>query len=710
MPANRPFSIQARAGSRSAEVFIYGDIGESWDGESVAARDFVRDLAALEADRLVVRLNSYGGSVTDGLAIYNALKRHPAEVETEIDGIAASIASLIAMAGQPRSVAANAMLMVHAPWGFALGNSVEMRGMADVLDKYAEAMASAYVDASGLAHDDVMALLTDGKDHWYGADEAIQAGFADRMSEAVPIAARFRRQIAQRYPTFTAAAAAQLRGDSPMPKPNPPSAGNPPPAASDPNNPTGEGGSNPPSAPPVGATGRSPLPTPPEPAPAAGNPPLDPEQIRAEAIRAETKRRSDIKAKFQGPFLAWEGVPELMDACLDDPNCDARTAGERLLAHLAKDAEPIQGRHFSAGLDARDKFKLGAGASLRARAGLLTPDDRNDLKGNQFRGYTLKELARAALEMGGEQTGHLSKMDLVAAAFTHTTSDFPSLLMDVAEKSMLKGYEEAEETFQLWTSRGELPDFKPANRVGLENFPALVQVDEGAEYTYATVGERKETIQLATYGRMFSITRQAIINDDLQAFTTIPRKMGNAAIRTVGNLVYAVLTSNPVMSDGVALFHANHGNLLSAAAITTASVDALRVAMATQQDAVGANLNIGLRYLIVPKALEGTARVVRDSQYEVGASSRNNTVPNMVRGTFEIVSDARLDADSATAWYAAANQVIHDVIEVAYLDGQDRPYLDQQMGWTVDGTEFKVRIDAGVKALEWRTLAKNPGA
>lgn len=231
-------------------------------------------------------------------------------------------------------------------------------------------------------------------------------------------------------------------------------------------------------------------------------------------------------------------------------------------------------------------------------------------------------------------------------------------------------------------------------------------IGEGAEYRVATVGERGETVQLATYGKLFSITRQAIINDDLDAFSKIPRKMGRAAIRTVGDLVYAILTSNPTMSDNVALFHEDHKNLLAAAALSTASVDAMRVAMATQKEGK-ATLNIRLKHILVPVALEGTARVVRESEYEVGAASRNNTTPNSVRGTFEVVSDARLDTDSAAKWYGAADAVQHDTVEVSYLDGNQAPTLEQQAGWNVDGVEFKVRMDAGVKALDYRTLAKN---
>src|SRR5699024_8480473 len=108
---------------------------------------------------------------------------------------------------------------------------------------------------------------------------------------------------------------------------------------------------------------------------------------------------------------------------------------------------------------------------------------------------------------------------------------------------------------------GSLPDFKQAKRVGLDAFPALAEVKEDAEYTYATVGDFAEPVVLATYGKMFKITRQAIVNDDMDAFTRIPMKMGRAARRTVGNLVYAILTGNPSMSDSTTLFHANHGNL-----------------------------------------------------------------------------------------------------------------------------------------------------
>ncbi len=429
--------------------------------------------------------------------------------------------------------------------------------------------------------------------------------------------------------------------------------------------------------------------------------PVDNEaEIAARALANDKTRRDGIAARFSA-FAGRDGVSALQAACQDDTACTIEAAGEKLLAHLAKHTEPLAGTYVATVEDERDKFRSGVSAALMARAGMAKDDPANN-----FRGRSLQELARASLERAGRRTDGLSKMDLVAAAFTHSTSDFPLLLANVAQKAMMKGYDEAQETFQAWTTKGALPDFKAARRVDLSTFPSLAKVTEGAEYKSATIGERGETIQLATYGRKFSITRQAIINDDLDAFSKIPQRMGRAAIRTVGELVYAVLTSNPAMADTIARFHADHGNLLTGAAIATSSVDTMRVAMAKQKDGT-AVLGIRLAYLIVPVALEGTARVVRDSEFEV-TGSKNLTVPNSVRGTFEVIFGARLDTASVSNWYGAASPSMHDTIEVAYLDGVETPTLEQQSGWDVDGVEFKVRMDAGVKALDFRTLAKNP--
>ena len=708
-PTDKPWyrirrAAQAAAPHAETEILIYGDIGESWDEESVTAAALVRELAELPRnDPLRVRINSYGGSVADGLAIHNALQRHAGAVTVAVDGVAVSIASLIAMAGDTVRMAENALLMVHAPWVGMLGgfNALELRAMADTLDTYAEAMSASYAAKTGMQIDEVLALLGDGKDHWYTAADAVAAGFADQIDDVreADLAAAARFDLTRFHPPLPVAAA--LRSLRPMevqvmpdPAPHAPEAAG--------------------AAPVAQHLPAAPVADPADTADPVAAAPSEAE-IRSRLFAREQARRAEVRSAF-ARFMNRPGMQAVLDRCLDDPDCEIAAAREHLLAKLGEAAGPLAGDLAGAdparillGEDARDKFRAGVRAALAARAGIAHDDAANN-----FRGHGLLELARSALEISGHRTGRMGRMEVVGMAFTHGDSDFPNLLADVAHKSMLRGWEEAEETFEQWTTRGELSDFKPTKRVDLNTFPALDEVTDG-EYKYGTIGDRGESIVLASYGKLFSIRRKAIINDDLGAFTRIPERMGRAARRTVGNLVYAVLTANPTMADGVVLFHADHGNLPTGAAISTAAVDAMRVAMATQADPDGhaAALNINLAYLLVPRALEGRAKTTAEAEYEVAFDSNGDGVdtriPNSVRNTFAVIADARLDAASAAVWYGVANPAMHDTIEVAYLDGNAEPFTDQQEGWTVDGTDFKVRIDAGVKALDFRTLSKNVG-
>ena len=420
------------------------------------------------------------------------------------------------------------------------------------------------------------------------------------------------------------------------------------------------------------------------------------------ALEDEKKRRGDIRALFANH----PDHDKVRDACLDNPDVDVNEARKQLLDAIGKREEPVAtGQRIEMGQTEVEKFARAAEDAVAFRAGIAGKESEP----SEFRGYTLLELARKSLEVRGVRVHGLDKRELVARAFTHSSSDFPKILENNARKAMLRGYSEAEEVFEQFTRVGNLSDFKTHSRVGLGVFETLDKIPEGGEYKHGTIGERGETIQLATYGKLFAITRQAIINDDLTAFTDIPRKMGRAASRTVGDIVWKVLTGNPTMSDGVTLFHtATHKNLAaSGTVINAANVGAARTAMRKQKDGA-ATLNIRPQYLLVPAALEDTARVLMAS--ETDPASTNSRVPNPVRGSLEIIVDARLDEASATAWYLTADPNLFDTIEVGYLDGVAAPFLDQQDGWTVDGVEYKVRIDAAAAPLEYRTMYKNPGA
>lgn len=434
--------------------------------------------------------------------------------------------------------------------------------------------------------------------------------------------------------------------------------------------------------------------------PAPATPPVDKEALRQETLNAEKARRTEIRGLFEGHT----DHIEVRDQCLDDPKVDIHEARKLLLDAIGKDEKPAaNGQRIEMGETDVDKFSRAAEDAVAFRAGIA--DD--NVQRTELYGYTLFEMARKCLELRGIRTERMDKRELVGRAFTHSTSDFPKILENNSRKAMLRGYEEAEEVFQRFTRTGNLSDFKQHSRVGMGTFDTLDEIPESGEYKHGTIGERAESIKLATYGKLFSISRQAIINDDLMAFTEIPRKMGRAAARTVGDLVFAIINDNPTMSDGSALFHADHNNLAgSGAAPSAATVGAGRTAMRTQKDGK-ATLNIPPSFFLVPAALEDTAKVLMMS--ETDPSKTNSRIPNPVRSAAEVIVDARLDAASLTAWYLLADPNRFDTIEVGYLDGVAAPFLDQQEGWTIDGVEYKVRIDAAAAPLEFRTLYKNAG-
>jgi len=417
--------------------------------------------------------------------------------------------------------------------------------------------------------------------------------------------------------------------------------------------------------------------------------------------------------------VAEAGLPAHMATEMIEEGLSLESAFERIIdakTARANDGGDIR-NHVAATVtgDVVDRTREGMTRALYARVGLKGGEH------NEFTGMTLREMARLTLQVRGASIPAGGVHQLASAAFApgmaggmHTGSDFGNILADVANKSMLKGFEEVEETFERFTSIGTLSDFKPTHRVGLDAFPSLEKIEDGAEFKYGTMGDHGETMVLATYGKMFAITRQTIINDDLDAFSRVPMKMGRAARRTIGDLVYAVLTGNPQMSDGNNLFHANHKNLAAAGAIPSeAAINAGITAMSTQMDRSGNGvLNVSPKYLIAPPRHRAAVLQALKSEYAPDDTSKAGTAKmsrayNTVRDAAIPIFDARIQD---TSWFLAADPGRFDTIEVAYLDGVAAPFLDQQKGWSVDGTEFKVRIDAGVAALAWEGLYKDPGA
>ncbi|GAA5446192.1 ATP-dependent Clp protease proteolytic subunit [Microbulbifer sp. NBRC 101763] len=682
MPNKSWYSITAAANNSEADIYLYDTIGY-W---GVTAKDFARDLKALgDVSKINLHINCPGGDVFDGTAIYNLLKDHKAEVETWIEGIAASMGSVIALAGDTVHIAENAYYMVHNPSAGVRGDERALEKTKSLLAKVKITMKSLYSSRTGMSDAEISQVMDD--ETWYTGAEAVEAGFATDTTAAMEMAASFSADhLSQFKNTPQAISALVMQGPAEFRFPS---------AVAD--NPNQTHSQTQEAQAMTTTTSTTPAAT----AAIEVTPEMKAQitaDARAQFAADEQKRKDTIKAVFKG----FEAHSTVMQSCLDDMDCTAEKAKDLLLTALG-DQTPTPVQSYSVVVQEGEGIKRIKADAENAIAMRAFGEKRTD--GNSMAGYTMLEIARMFMHAHGQNLAGLDKMGVVAAAFTHSSGDFATVLGNIANKSMLKGYSEAAEVFPQFTATGNLSDFKIATRTDLGTFPSLRQVAPGAEFKYVSIGERAETAALATYGELFSITRQAIINDDLGAFTRIPQKMGLAAIRTVGDLVFSILINNPKMADGKTLFHTDHGNLATKAGINTASIDAARVLMGKQKDGT-AFLNIRPKFLLCDIADEGAAKVALESEFEVGASEKSNTVPNSVRNIASVISDGRLSGHNG--WYLNADPVAHDTIEVLYLDGQQAPVLEQQNGWNIDGVEFKVRLDAAAKAWDAKGMVKTP--
>ena len=657
--------VQAQSDTE-AVIYIYGDIGESFfDEEAQTAATIRNQLSALgDVKDITVRINSRGGNVFDGLAIYNLLKDHPAAVLVKIDGLAASAASIIAMAGDIVAMPKTAQMMIHDPWMLAVGNSRDMRKAADILDEIRDSMLGAYLDKTGMPEEEVRQLVED--ETWMGAARAIELGFADeQIVQESQAENRFDLSWFKNAPAglqVTAQAAMETQSTT-----------------------TEE------------VSTMTDTTTKPDAAVKA-------DEIRAQALADEKQRRADIRAAFK----RHDQHGDLMNACLDDPEVTVGKARAQLLEALGNDATPSGG--VVAGEDHRDKFRAAAADWLIARNEGKTSDlDR----ANPARGMSLMDLARNGLESAGVSTKGMVNVELVKAAITHSTSDFPVVLEEALHKTLQSAYRTAPDTWRRFCAVGTLNDFRPHNRYRMGSIANLQKVLENGEFKDTTLSDaEKESIQGDTKGLILNVSRQIIINDDLGAFLGVARQLARAAGRTIEADVFALFALNsgmgPTMEDGNPLFHASHNNIAGSGAVPSmTSFEAARVQMAEQKDPSGNDyLDIRPAIWLGPLALGGTARQVNAAEYD-DESNKNQRKPNISRGLVsDIVDTPRL---TGNPWYMLADPADAPTFEVAFLNGQQEPFADMIEGFRVDGVSWKIRHDYGVAAVDYRGAIRNAG-
>lgn len=452
-------------------------------------------------------------------------------------------------------------------------------------------------------------------------------------------------------------------------------------------------------------------------------------ELASDAAPETVNRTEEIGRLFAG--LSGERWKDMQIAALTSQD-SIEVIRTQVLDELKASSKPVQSDfHAQPGEDGREKFARTARSVLQYRIGRYAEGEdklavERDARSSEHFGSSLMDLARSYcrvnnIDLTGKSRAQIADTVLRHGIISHSGGDFSNLVADTANKSLAVAYEETPTTWQDWCATGSLPDFKQADIVNTSSFSDLDRIRNDEEYQYGTAADKKETATMRRYGKLLSLGRTLLINDDLMALDRMAAQMGRAAARQVNNDVYAILNDNAAMNeDSNTLFDStNHGNnTAGAGAPTVANLDIGFTAMGTQNALgpdggaqTGAVLNLRPEFLIVPKALEVTARTLvaaAKDPAEGGTTSFDS--PNPFQGSLRVVADAVLDGTSTVAWYLACSPRQIDTVTVFFLNGVQTPYMEQQDGFTRDGIILKVRHEFVAQVLDFRGLWKKDGA
>lgn len=449
--------------------------------------------------------------------------------------------------------------------------------------------------------------------------------------------------------------------------------------------------------------------------------PVDEKNIRSAAAKAERERISGIKKHVRAL-----GLPDTFaDTLIEDETVtDLSIAGQRALDEWEKGQalNPRQNAEQQKTDKERTRSAMADALTLRItpKAAEVMGEERVRSAAD-FKGQSLLRFAEEALIRSGVRTAGHTPREIATMALggrvrgMHHTTDFPLLLMDTVQRTLLAQYAIQERTFQTWARRTTLKDFRPISRVRLsEILGDLEKVKEGEEYKYATLSEAGETYQLAKYGKIVAITWEAIVNDDLSAFDRIPQAFAVKSANLQTDLVYKTILANgfATMSDGNALFSAAHKNFVGTAnnqtaggtELTEANLGTAYTSFRTQTGSDGSKLNLKPKFLVVGPKNEFRAQKLTSVNFT--ANKQSDTPIGSLTG-LTVVVDAEIENFE---WFLIADPNQIDTTEYAFLDGEEELFIEQREGFNIDGIEVKARTVFAAKAIDWRGFYRNNGA
>ncbi|MGO1303563.1 MAG: phage major capsid protein [Sphingomonas parapaucimobilis] len=405
---------------------------------------------------------------------------------------------------------------------------------------------------------------------------------------------------------------------------------------------------------------------------------------------------------------------------------DAMRIAARDAQRAATSGIATGGRAIEVTSDERDRFVTGAVNSIIQRAGMagmVSEAARSagvtiDLDPGQYRGVRNAELARIVIERAGERAqGHDPDLHVRQAIGMRTgpfqaTSDFAVIMDTALNRIMQAAYATQEDTWREFCAITSVNDFRDNEFLRVGAFGGLDVIPENGEIKNGTIPDgEKERLRAREHGKIFGLSRAAIVNDDLGVFSNMAVKLGRGAKLQIEKDVYSLLGLNgglgPKMADGKTLFHADHKNIVPGGPISIDQFEKMDQLFGDQEDVSGDEvLDLRLHTLLAPRSDRGKALIANNAEFDNDGEGKFQ-LPNRVRGLFSnIVASARL---RDTRRYGFADPAVNPALMVAFLNGVQEPRVESQDGWRTTGTEWRVLFDYGVGAVDWRTTVTDAG-
>lgn len=699
------------------ELLLYGTVGTSfWEEEYFTAKQ-VRGYLAGISGPLTVRINSGGGIATEGQAIYTALRGYQGSVDVIIEGIAASAASLIAMAGDTITMSLGAVLMIHDPASWYVdgrGTEDDHLHIAKGLGVIATAYAGIYSKRAGISVDEARAIMR--AETYFDGPGALEAGFAtatdDEGAATEPAAFDYRiyrnapknlrvaaGAISRRRPVASVlammAGAATLDGkkEKIMPKTK---------AKITATTATEEDGRETSEEEEERETDQM----------EEDDPSEDEEGDTAEDDETEAEEEPEASARAVAiiNMCARHGVTSALAADFIGRGLTTRQVFAEIKGK-GKQKVAVDGRAPRARIlrDERETRRTGMEGALVAR---MAGDREVRGPARDFMAMTVAEMAAASAGIRGRISRGSGELRAIEMAFgSHSVSDFPAVFENALNNRLAAAYQAATPVYQAIAERIDFVDFRPHPITQIGDWPSLLPVGETGEIQYGTVSDKKESVYLIPYARAFRISRQMMINDDLSAIERMLNTRGRAVAAFEDATFFKMMLSG-ANGDGPTLlettrqvFNPTDGTKAAAgAAIDPTSIAKGYEAMRKRK---GVGDDAGFLAITPSILLTGPAKEFEALQLlaPIQAAQASNVNPYVGQ-----LSNATTPYIAGNAWYLFASPAEVPVFMYGYLQGEEGPRMRMDEPFGQQGIAYSVELDFGCGATDFRGGWKNAGA